>query len=83
VQNKSQFFARKFLLLPGSPLGKLAGPAREARNMATEISRKHEITLLWLTSVEEVESDFSMVHVSPGDEAAFAPLEEWADAIIS
>jgi glycosyltransferase involved in cell wall biosynthesis len=76
-------FRKKVLVITGDPIGKkLAGPAIRAWNMATEISRKHEVTLLSLTSVEEVESDFSMVHVSPGDEAAFAPLEEWADAII-
>lgn len=73
----------KVLIITGDPVGKkLAGPAIRAWNMATEISKKHEVTLLSLTSVEEVETDFSTIHVSPGDEAAFAPHEEWADAIV-
>jgi glycosyltransferase involved in cell wall biosynthesis len=73
----------KVLIITGDPVGKkLAGPAIRAWNMATEISKKHEVTLLSLTSVEEVESGFSTIHVSPGDEAAFAPHEEWADAIV-
>jgi glycosyltransferase involved in cell wall biosynthesis len=73
----------RVLIITGDPIGKrLAGPAIRAWNMATELSKKHEVTLLSLTSVETLESIFDIVHVAPGDEASFAVFEDWADAII-
>lgn len=73
----------KVLIITGDPIGKrLAGPAIRAWNMATELSKNHEVTLLSLTSVEALDSSFAIVHVAPGDEAALAVFEEWADAII-
>lgn len=74
---------QRVLIITGDPIGKkLAGPAIRAWNMANEISQKHEVTLLSLTSVEPNNFQFETVHVAPGDESAFAPFEDWADAIV-
>lgn len=71
------------LIITGDPIGKkIAGPAIRAWNMAAELSVNHEVTLLSLTSVEDGNYPFNVVHVAAGDEKAFSTYESWADVII-
>lgn len=50
--------------------------------MAELLAHDNEVTLVSLTGVEEIDAPFSTVHVRPGDDRAFRPLERWADVII-
>jgi glycosyltransferase involved in cell wall biosynthesis len=71
------------LIITGDPIGaKLAGPAIRAWNIAEALSADNDVTLLSLTLVEEIEASFNLVQVSPGNDAGFAPWEEWADVIV-
>lgn len=71
------------LVITGDPIGKkIAGPAIRAWNMALELSRENEVTLLTLSGATAVEAPFDVVSIGPGDEAGFAPFEKWADTII-
>lgn len=73
----------KVLIITGDPVGKkLAGPAIRAWNMALELSHEHDVTLLSLTGVSEVEAPFKVVCVRPGENDEFAYFEEWADTIV-
>ncbi len=75
--------ATKVLIITGDPIGKkLAGPAIRAWNMADLLSHQAEVTLVSLTSVEDVDAPFSVVRVRPGDNRSFAKLEQWADVIV-
>jgi len=75
--------SNKVLIVTGDPIGRrLAGPAIRAWNIARELSRVAEVTLVSLTGVEEVDAPFAVAHVSPGDDRAFARWEEWADVIL-
>lgn len=81
--DEAQFVSRKILIITGDPIGiKLSGPAIRAWNIALEVSKKHDVILISLTSVEKVTSEFQLVHIRPGDESEFAPFEDWADVII-
>ena len=72
------------LIITGDPLGqKLSGPGIRAWQMAKAMSPSHEVTLMTLTELGDVEhTGFDVVQVSPGDEKSFAPWEAWADVII-
>lgn len=75
--------ATKVLVITGDPIGaKLAGPAIRAWNMAEVLSRDNEVTLVTLTGTEHIDAPFDILHVRPGDDRAFAPLEKWADVIV-
>ncbi|MGL4340368.1 MAG: glycosyltransferase [Rhodoglobus sp.] len=71
------------LIVTGDPIGaKIAGPAIRAWNMAELLSRYCKVTLVSLSRVEQVEAPFSLVHVTMGDDRAFATLEAAADVIV-
>jgi GT2 family glycosyltransferase len=73
----------RVLVITGDPIGKkIAGPAIRAWNIAELLARSADVTLVSLSGVEPIEAPFRLVHVRPGDEAAFRPLEGWADVII-
>lgn len=74
---------KNVLIITGDPIGaKLAGPAIRAWNMAAELSKKHDVRLLSLTGVEEVEASFEVTHVPSFSDKEFAPHHEWADIVI-
>lgn len=74
---------QKVLIITGDPIGaKLAGPAIRAWNMASELSKDNEVTLLTLSGNSGVEAPFKIVSVAPGDNENFVPYEQWADTII-
>ncbi|MEP6477786.1 MAG: glycosyltransferase [Rhodoglobus sp.] len=73
----------KVLIITGDPLGqKMAGPAIRAWNMAMALSAVHDVTLVTLTALEQLEAPFALARVRPGDNRAFAPFEAWADIIV-
>jgi GT2 family glycosyltransferase/glycosyltransferase involved in cell wall biosynthesis len=72
------------LVITGDPLGKnLSGPGIRAWNIASELAKHHDVTLMTLSELSAVVSDgFTLTQVAPGDEKAFAKWEAWADVII-
>ena len=76
--------ATTVLVITGDPLGeKLSGPGIRAWHMAKALSVSHEVTLMTLTELGEVDhTGFDVTQVTPGDEKAFAKWEAWADVII-
>lgn len=73
----------RVLIITGDPIGKkIAGPAIRAWNMALELCKDNEVTLLTLSGSSDVEAPFDIVHVAPGDNASFIRYEQWADTII-
>lgn len=73
----------KVLIITGDPIGKkLAGPAIRAWNMALELSKENDVTLLSLSGFSDLEAPFKIVCVRPGENDAFSHFEKWADAII-
>ena len=74
---------RKILIVTGDPIGtKMAGPAIRAWNMATALSAEHDVTLLSLSTIEPLASNFSIRSIRPGDDRAFRVFEQWADIIV-
>ena len=76
--------ATTVLVITGDPLGeKLSGPGIRAWHMANALAPSHEVTLMTLTELGDVDhTGFDVTHVSPGDEKGFAKWEAWADVII-
>ncbi|MHC5795248.1 glycosyltransferase [Lacisediminihabitans sp. FW035] len=73
----------RVLIITGDPIGrKLAGPAIRAWNMAQLLAHDHDVKIVSLTGVEQLDAPFGLVHVAPGNNRAFDKLEEWADVII-
>ncbi len=74
----------RVLILTGDPLGvKMAGPAIRSWNMALELAKAHEVTLVTTTKLEEdLEAPFALRQISPGNDAAFGVLERWAEVIV-
>ena len=72
------------LVITGDPIGpNLSGPGIRAWNIATELSKKHDVTLMTLSALDQVVTrGFKLVGVEPGDEKAFAPWESWAAVIV-
>ena len=74
---------RRVLVITGDPIGiKLAGPAIRAWNIAEALSADNEVTLMSLTSVEELPAPFALVYLAEGSHRAFAGWDAWADVII-
>jgi hypothetical protein len=76
--------ATTVLVITGDPLGeKLSGPGIRAWHMANALAPSHEVTLMTLTELGDVDhTGFDVCHVAPGDEKGFAKWEAWADVII-
>jgi len=73
----------RVVIVTGDPIGpRLAGPAIRAWNMAELLSRENEVTLVSLAGVSPVDAPFEIVHIRPGDDARFEPLERGADIIV-
>lgn len=73
----------KVLIITGDPIGtRMAGPAIRAWNMAAELSKTSDVTLMSLTGVGIEAEQFSLVCVEPGAEREFAKYERWADVIV-
>ena len=74
---------RKILIVTGDPIGvKMAGPAIRAWNMAIALSAEHDVTLLSLSTIEPLASNFSIRSIRPGSDRAFRVFEKWADIIV-
>lgn len=75
--------ARRVVIVTGDPIGiRMAGPAIRAWNIAELLAREHTVTLVSLTGVEDLATEFDLVHVAAGDDRAFRVLERAADVII-
>ncbi|TPX04894.1 glycosyltransferase family 4 protein, partial [Schumannella luteola] len=75
--------ARKVLVITGDPIGaKLAGPAIRAWNMAAALSREHEVVLVSLAGVSEVDAPFRVVHVPAGDDRSMGRWEQWCEVVV-
>jgi glycosyltransferase involved in cell wall biosynthesis len=74
----------RVLVITGDPIGsKMAGPAIRAWNMAQVLSADgHEVALMTTTLLEPVPAAFALHRVRPGENAAFAELEAWAEVIV-
>jgi GT2 family glycosyltransferase/glycosyltransferase involved in cell wall biosynthesis len=71
------------LVITGDPIGvKLAGPAIRAWNIAKALSADNDVRLMSLTSVEDIEAPFELVHVGAGHDREFGVHEQWADVIV-
>jgi GT2 family glycosyltransferase/glycosyltransferase involved in cell wall biosynthesis len=73
----------KVLVITGDPIGaKMAGPAIRAWHIAEALAVEHEVTLVTLSTLEQVAANFTLRRLRAGDDRGFAPLEAWADIII-
>jgi len=73
----------KVLIITGDPIGaKMAGPAIRAWHMAEALSVTNDVRLLTLSTLQQLDANFSVVSVRPGDNRSFAPHEAWADVIV-
>jgi glycosyltransferase involved in cell wall biosynthesis len=74
----------RVLVITGDPIGaKMAGPAIRAWNMADVLTTAgNEVALMTTTLLEQVDAPFALHRVRPGENAAFAELESWADVIV-
>ena len=66
----------RVVVVTGDPIGaKMAGPAIRAWNMALELAKENEVTLVTTTRLEPVgDAPFSLEQVQPGGAAAKAGL---------
>lgn len=73
----------RVLVITGDPIGpKMAGPAIRAWNMAQLLAADNEVALMTTTLLEPLDAPFALHRVAPGENAAFAELEAWADVIV-
>ncbi len=74
----------RVLVITGDPVGsRMAGPAIRAWNIAEVLAADgHEVALMTTTLLETVDAVFTLHQVSPGENAAFAELESWAEVIL-
>jgi GT2 family glycosyltransferase/glycosyltransferase involved in cell wall biosynthesis len=71
------------LVITGDPIGvKLAGPAIRAWNIAAALAVDNDVTLLSLTSVEQLDAPFELAHLGAGHDREFRRFEQWADVIL-
>ena len=73
----------RVLVITGDPIGpRMAGPAIRAWNIAEVLSAENEVALMTTTLLEPLDAGFALHRVKPGEDAAFAELEAWADVIV-
>ena len=73
----------KVLVVTGDTIGpRMAGPAIRAWNMAELLSIDNDVALMTTNLLEPVDAPFALHRVKPGEDAAFAQLEAWADIIV-
>jgi hypothetical protein len=61
----------------------MAGPAIRAWNMAEVLTADgNDVALMTTTLLEPVDAPFALHRIVPGEDAAFAALEAWADVIV-
>jgi GT2 family glycosyltransferase/glycosyltransferase involved in cell wall biosynthesis len=72
------------LVITGDPLGaNMSGPGIRAWNIAKELAKKHDVTLVTLSELTQVVTEgFTLAQVAPGDEKALGAWEKWADVIV-
>jgi GT2 family glycosyltransferase/glycosyltransferase involved in cell wall biosynthesis len=76
--------ATAVLVITGDPIGaNLSGPGIRAWNIAKELAKHHDVTLVTLSELDQVVTDgFKLAQVAPGDEKAMKAWEQWADVIV-
>ena len=73
----------KVLVITGDPIGiRMAGPAIRAWHIAEALAAEHEVTLVTMSTLEDIPAPFRLRRVRAGDDRSFAPLEAWADVVI-
>lgn len=74
----------RVLIVTGDPVGEaMAGPAIRAWNIALELQRNgHEVRLVSTTRADRADPAVALHHVEPGDEAAMAQHERWAEVVL-
>jgi GT2 family glycosyltransferase/glycosyltransferase involved in cell wall biosynthesis len=73
----------KVLIITGDPIGaKMAGPAIRAWHIAEALALRHNVTLVTLSTLEELAAPFELGQLRAGDNRAFERLERWADVIV-
>lgn len=73
----------RVLVITGDFVGtKMAGPAIRSWNIALELSRENDVTLVTTADLETVEAPFELVRVRPGDRRTFAALLHRADVVL-
>lgn len=74
---------RRIVVVTGDPIGsRMAGPAIRAWNMASELSKEHEVKLVSLTRSDAADAPFETHVVPPGDDRLFRRFERWSDVIV-
>lgn len=74
---------RRVLVITGDPIGqRMAGPAIRAWHIAEALSDEHDVRLVSMTSVEQLDAPFELAAVSHHRPATMAPHEKWADVIV-
>lgn len=74
---------RRVLVITGDPVGpRMAGPAIRAWHIAEELAAEHEVRLVSLTSVAEMDAPFELATASHHRPGTMTPHERWADVIV-
>ena len=74
---------RRVLVITGDPIGqRMAGPAIRAWHIAEALAEEHDVRLVSMTSVEELDAPFELATVSHHRPSTMAPHEKWADVIV-
>jgi len=74
----------RVLIITGDPIGpRMAGPAIRSWNMALALAEAgNAVTLMTTTKLQKLDAPFELTLVMPGENDAFAKLEQWADVIV-
>ncbi len=74
----------RVLIITGDPIGpRMAGPAIRSWNMALALAEAgNEVTLMTTTKLQPVDAPFELTLVTPGENDAFAKLEQWCDVVV-
>lgn len=75
--------ARRILVVTGDSIGtRLAGPGIRAWNICAALSAEHEVRLVSMAGVEDVDAPFELAEVSRRKPEEMRRHEEWADVVI-
>ena len=74
----------RVLIITGDPIGpRMAGPAIRSWNMALALAADgNEVVLMTTTALAPVDAPFALERIAPGETAAFAARERWAEVIV-
>lgn len=74
----------RVLIITGDPIGpRMAGPAIRSWNMALALAADgNEVVLMTTTLLTPVDAPVTLERIAPGETAAFAARERWAEVIV-